>query len=62
MNIIIHLPKSAGHYAIFTIADRFSKEVTIILYLTSSTALDLAKFIYDHNVYKCDIVKFDIIV
>ena len=52
MDLITHLPDSNEFDAIFTIVDRFSKLITFILCLTSSSALDLATLFFERIVCK----------
>ena len=54
MDLITHFPLSNGFDTVFTIVDRFSKDVTFVPCSTSSTAMDLASLFYDNIVCKFD--------
>ena len=52
MGLRTYLPKYCAYDTVFTIVDRFSKDVTFLLCSTSRTAIDLAFLFCDNIVCK----------
>ena len=53
MDVVISLPNTkCGHNAVFTVVDQFSKLVTFVSYVTSSTATDIVLLFFDHVMCK----------
>ena len=58
MDLVTSLPETQrGHDAVFSVVDRFSKLVTFVLCVISSTAVDVAQLFFEHVVCKFGMPK-----
>ena len=48
MDLSMSLPKTYHSHTVFTVVDRFSKLVTFVPFMTSSTAMDIAWLFFYH--------------